>query len=173
MSGITRVHVEVLRGDLEAWAYPISVAQRMSWAVGRQTTREKDRVYLLMGLFGVNMPLLYGEGARAIIRLQEEIKRTTDDHSLFAWRNDSGRRGLLATSIDHFKDCDDIISVDYATYDAQFSQFREAPKDPMPNFSQTNYCTYMELRFAFPLNDRILQSISRLYLDESVPQISG
>jgi hypothetical protein len=30
-----------------------------------------------MGLFNVNMPLLYGEGTRAFIRLQEEIIKGT------------------------------------------------------------------------------------------------
>lgn len=62
-----------------------SVAARMSWAASRQTTREEDTAYCLVGLFSVNMPLLYGEGNRAFLRLQEEIMRHSDDHSLFAW----------------------------------------------------------------------------------------
>jgi hypothetical protein len=37
-----------------------------------------------MGIFDVNMPLLYGEGKRAIVRLQEAIMKTSDDQSLFA-----------------------------------------------------------------------------------------
>ncbi|PNH71313.1 hypothetical protein VD0001_g6257 [Verticillium dahliae] len=41
------------------------VAQRMAWAATRQTTRLEDQVYSLMGLFDVNMPLLYGEGRKA------------------------------------------------------------------------------------------------------------
>lgn len=62
-----------------------SVADRMSWAAQRQTTREEDTAYCLFGLFGVNMPLLYGEGARAFLRLQEEILKTSEDLSIFAW----------------------------------------------------------------------------------------
>jgi hypothetical protein len=31
------------------------------------------------------MPLLYGEGKKAFIRLQEEILKTSEDQSLFAW----------------------------------------------------------------------------------------
>ncbi|KAL2206723.1 HET-domain-containing protein [Sarocladium strictum] len=51
-----------------------SVAQKMSWAAKRQTTRSEDMAYCLMGLFDVNMPLLYGEGGeKAFCRLQEEI----------------------------------------------------------------------------------------------------
>lgn len=38
-----------------------------------------------MGIFGVNMPLLYGEGGqRAFLRLQDEILKATDDQSIFA-----------------------------------------------------------------------------------------
>jgi hypothetical protein len=37
-----------------------SVAQKMSRAAGRVTTRAEDGAYCLLGLFGVNMPLLYG-----------------------------------------------------------------------------------------------------------------
>jgi hypothetical protein len=47
-----------------------SVAMRMSWASDRETTRIEDTAYCLLGIFGVNMPLLYGEGERAFLRLQ-------------------------------------------------------------------------------------------------------
>lgn len=33
----------------------------MSWAADPKTTRPEDVAYCLMGLFGVNMPMLYGE----------------------------------------------------------------------------------------------------------------
>jgi hypothetical protein len=39
----------------------ISVATRMSWASKRECTREEDNAYCLMGIFSINMPLLYGE----------------------------------------------------------------------------------------------------------------
>ncbi|KAH0428731.1 het domain-containing protein [Colletotrichum camelliae] len=62
-----------------------SIAERMSWAAGRETTREEDKAYCLLGIFDVNMPMLYGEGAKAFRRLQEEIIRTGYDVSIFAW----------------------------------------------------------------------------------------
>ncbi|KAH8593051.1 heterokaryon incompatibility protein-domain-containing protein [Bisporella sp. PMI_857] len=62
-----------------------SVARKMSWAASRETTRDEDVAYCLLGIFGVNMPLLYGEGMRAFIRLQEEIVKESDDQSIFAW----------------------------------------------------------------------------------------
>lgn len=63
----------------------VSVARKMSWAAKRQATRVEDIAYSLLGLFDVNMPLLYGEGQKAFIRLQEEILRSSYDHSLFGW----------------------------------------------------------------------------------------
>lgn len=63
------------------------IAHRMSWAAHRATTRVEDMAYSLMGLFDVNMPLLYGEGDKAFQRLQEEICRRSDDQTLFAWRH--------------------------------------------------------------------------------------
>jgi hypothetical protein len=62
-----------------------SVAQRMSWASKRACTRVEDTAYCLLGLFGINMPLLYGEEEGAFVRLQEEIIKATDDHSIYAW----------------------------------------------------------------------------------------
>ncbi|KAF5501614.1 Vegetative incompatibility protein HET-E-1 [Colletotrichum siamense] len=64
----------------------VPVAAKMSWAAHRKTKRIEDRSYSLLGIFDINMPMLYGEGARAFRRLQEEIARETDDLSLFAWQ---------------------------------------------------------------------------------------
>lgn len=63
----------------------VAIAQKMSWASQRQTTRIEDAAYCLLGLFDVNMALLYGEEEKAFQRLQEEIIRTTPDYSIFAW----------------------------------------------------------------------------------------
>ncbi|TBU37123.1 hypothetical protein BD309DRAFT_1084866 [Dichomitus squalens] len=63
-----------------------SVAERLSWAARRETTRVEDRAYSLFGIFDINMPTLYGEGERAFRRLQEEILRRVPDQSLFAWQ---------------------------------------------------------------------------------------
>ncbi|PWY85860.1 HET-domain-containing protein [Aspergillus sclerotioniger CBS 115572] len=62
-----------------------SVAQRMSWAAKRRTTRREDMAYCLLGLFDISMPLLYGEGDKAFLRLQEEIMKVTNDTSLLSW----------------------------------------------------------------------------------------
>ncbi|KAH7139679.1 heterokaryon incompatibility protein-domain-containing protein, partial [Dactylonectria estremocensis] len=96
----------------------ISIAIRMSWASRRETCRTEDLAYSLLGLFGINMHLLYGEGSKAFIRLQEEILRATDDHSIFAWSTDTAlypsetdHWGLLAPSLACFRDADDYVPV--------------------------------------------------------------
>ncbi|KIW65145.1 hypothetical protein PV04_07427 [Phialophora macrospora] len=78
-----------------------NVAQRMSWASQRQTTRDEDVAYCLLGLFDVHMSPIYGEGAeKAFLRLQEEILRQSADHTLFIWtpKHDPYNQGLLASS---------------------------------------------------------------------------
>ncbi|KAE9364765.1 HET-domain-containing protein, partial [Stipitochalara longipes BDJ] len=82
LSKVTGIHTKVLRSnDLSS----ISVAQKMFWASQRRTTRKEDMAYCLLGLFDINMPLLYGEGESAFLRLQEHIAASSTDHSIFAW----------------------------------------------------------------------------------------
>ncbi|OCK95021.1 HET-domain-containing protein [Cenococcum geophilum 1.58] len=92
----------------------VSIARRMSWASSRITTRPEDIAYCLLGIFNIRMPLLYGEGKRAFARLQEEIMKGSDDHTIFAWKAfDQFRRndlsGLLASSPNEFADSSDIV----------------------------------------------------------------
>ncbi|KAK4939672.1 hypothetical protein LTR10_020062 [Elasticomyces elasticus] len=63
-----------------------TVAQRMRWASTRRTTKVEDMAYSLLGIFGVNMPLIYGEGPKAFRRLQLQILTESNDHSIFTWR---------------------------------------------------------------------------------------
>lgn len=98
LSNFTGIHIEALQRQSAAnrrgfgsrsRLKPVrsfSIAQRMSWAARRNTTRPEDVAYCLLGLFDVNMPLLYGEGlTKAFVRLQEEIMKDSNDQSLFAW----------------------------------------------------------------------------------------
>ena len=82
------------------------VAKKMSWASSRKTSRVEDAAYSLMGLFDVNMPLLYGEGNKAFLRLQEEIIRRSDDQTIFMHEGDD----LLAKSVADFRPFEDHVS---------------------------------------------------------------
>ncbi|KAH8200067.1 hypothetical protein TruAng_005789 [Truncatella angustata] len=99
IAGITSIDVELLRdkhsrsaSDLDRY----SVSQRMAWAAYRQTTRPEDEAYCLMGIFDVNMPLLYGEGSQAFQRLQEEILKRTHDQSILLYHHDFSSVETLA-----------------------------------------------------------------------------
>ena len=93
-----------------------SIATRMSWASRRQTTRPEDIAYCLLGLFDVNMPLLYGEGGvKAYTRLQLEIIKKSDDESIFAWKSHrvsfSHVSGILAERPAWFNDSGSFHSI--------------------------------------------------------------
>jgi hypothetical protein len=82
----------------------------MSWSANRQATREEDRAYCMLGLFGVNMPLLYGEGMRAFQRLQEEIMKVNTDMSLFLWHGHACENfGMLASDPVCFANIPDVL----------------------------------------------------------------
>ncbi|RYP23148.1 hypothetical protein DL765_001233 [Monosporascus sp. GIB2] len=118
----------------------IPVARRMSWAASRQTTKLEDIAYCLIGIFGVNMPMLYGEGLQAFVRLQEEIIRDNNDLTLFAWtakgdiqsssnsteqpRSTTTYRGILARSPAEFAGLGNLV----LDHDIKFN----------PDFSMSN-----------------------------------
>ena len=97
ISKITKIPPTVLEtGTFEG----IPALDKLSWMAHRKTTRPEDITYALLGLFDVNMPLLYGEGgAKAFRRLQEEILKKSEDHTLFVWRPSIWDKdgGLLAS----------------------------------------------------------------------------
>jgi hypothetical protein len=89
---------DVLRGDKHLDS--ICISEKMSWASARTTTRPEDAAYSLMGLFGVNMPTLYGEGkSKAFRRLQLEIMQSLPDHTLFAWESSTATGDMFAPDV--------------------------------------------------------------------------
>ncbi|OJT09994.1 Vegetative incompatibility protein HET-E-1 [Trametes pubescens] len=82
---VTRVDADILLG--RAPVDSASVARRMSWAATRETTRVEDEAYSLLGIFGVHLSPIYGEGRNAFLRLQEEILKCIPDQTIFAWGN--------------------------------------------------------------------------------------
>lgn len=93
------------RRDVKRLLQAEQVATRMGWMAHRRTTKEEDVAYCLMGIFDVNMPLLYGEGDKAFRRLQEEILRQSNDQSILIWRQSdkaemelSNRQPFLASA---------------------------------------------------------------------------
>ncbi|KAK7442000.1 hypothetical protein VKT23_016278 [Stygiomarasmius scandens] len=113
VSAITSIPVSVFEhGSLARF----SIAQKMSWAASRETTRPEDQAYCLMGLFGISMSPIYGEGGqKAFMRLQQEIMKISDDRSIFAWiasPEENESRGLLAKSPYEFRVSGDVGASD-------------------------------------------------------------
>ncbi|KAK3697892.1 hypothetical protein LTR37_017209 [Vermiconidia calcicola] len=123
IEGITGIAKPFLDGTYQPRR--ASVAMRMSWASKRYTTKPEDKAYCLLGLFDVNMPLLYGEQKRAFMRFQEEILKHSDDESIFAWTANYTQWGMLAPSPEAFQGSEDIVN------------FKLAPEQRMP-FQMTN-----------------------------------
>lgn len=92
ISSRTGIPTEYLRGSGNL--HTANIAQKMSWVAERKTTKPEDIAYCLLGLFSVNMPLIYGEGPRAFIRLQEEIVKISDDQTIFAWMHSPAQHAL-------------------------------------------------------------------------------
>ncbi|KAF4832418.1 Vegetative incompatibility protein HET-E-1 [Colletotrichum tropicale] len=100
---ITQIDAAVLdMGELDN----ISVAEKMRWLARRNTTKPEDMAYCMLGIFNVNIPLIYGEGEKAFKRLQEEIMRSSDDVSILLWKaqesNSFTYRGALARNAIEF-----------------------------------------------------------------------
>jgi hypothetical protein len=106
----------------------------MSWAAKRVTKRKEDIAYSLLGIFGVVMPMIYGEGDQAFSRLQQEIIKKSRDDSILAWglgltltestsnnSNDMISAGVLAAAPSDFANCGHIVSREHHTMSRAFT----------------------------------------------------
>ncbi|KAI6017326.1 hypothetical protein BKA83DRAFT_606598 [Pisolithus microcarpus] len=121
---ITGVPLSVLVDGLSS--YRPSFAEVMSWASERRTMLAEDEAYSLIGLLGVNMPMLYGEGKNAFQRLQIGFMQMSNDQSIFAWKaNKAGSTEAQSTEDDvgwtsgvlpdgpvAFRGCHDVIQME-------------------------------------------------------------
>jgi len=125
-----------------------NVAQRMSWASTRRTTREEDMAYCLMGLFDIYMPPIYGEGSeRAFIRLQGEILRQCPDQTLFLWTatHEPYNQGLLANSPEAF--CTHYECFDW------LPDVHKAPRNPFDPYSFFKPMTERPSKISFLMDE--------------------
>lgn len=76
---ITRIALTALRGSPLA---DFEIEDRFAWANDRDTKRPEDQAYCLLGLFGVHMPLIYGEGKKsALMRLRKKVDESSQRKS--------------------------------------------------------------------------------------------
>lgn len=153
LSGITRIPVNVLQEGFSRAS--TSVAQIMSWAADRTTTREEDRAYSLLGLLGMHMSILYGEGKNTFLRLQLGVKRTTDDQSISAWsrtEETGSAGGFLANDPDsfQFRDCSSVVQIE--------------PND-MLRILERHFSKRQLRKLAFFAEERLLRTFAITHMD--------
>jgi len=110
--------------------YKVGVGVRMSWAAKRETTRPEDMAYCLLGIFDVNMPLLYGEGKKAFRRLQEAIIRQSNDLTIFAF----GEKGTdVSQHQSQYQLAPSLLAESPSDFsrDSPSSEVAEQPRGPM------------------------------------------
>ena len=148
LKDITGVPQDILKEGLSS--NRPCVAQIMSWAANRTTTRVEDRAYSLMGLLDVNMPMLYGEGKKAFHRLQLEIIRTSNDQSVFAWgwRSPVRSGSILADDPSFFSDCGHMELMNRDEFIESLGS--EAPEGELPSIEDDRFGT-------FPITNRGIQ----------------
>jgi hypothetical protein len=90
---ITGIPITALDGSSTLAQF--SIADRFSWAIDRNSRREEDSAYSLLGIFDVQMPLIYGEGrSRALRRLETEISRELERKPI----TEEISRGVISTA---------------------------------------------------------------------------
>ncbi|KAL4065648.1 heterokaryon incompatibility protein-domain-containing protein [Scleroderma yunnanense] len=148
LSRITQVPRHVLRDGLSS--NRPCVAQIMSWAARRKTTRVEDRAYSLLGLLDVNMPMLYGEGKKAFQRLQLEVIRMSNDQSIFAWRRSENERSgsILADDPSFFEDCNRMELLDRNQFIQELK--KHVPEIDIPSINEDQFGV-------FPITNRGIQ----------------
>ncbi|TQN65387.1 Vegetative incompatibility protein HET-E-1 [Colletotrichum shisoi] len=146
IQSITNIDCQYLHRRSRNLLSGASIAERMSWLSCRKTTRVEDMAYCMLGIFDINMLLLYGEGAKSFTRLQEEILKNSTDQSLFCWswtENDPGSWvSMLAPSPRNFRN------------GQGYQPANDATSRPVP-YSMTNFGLSIQLTLIRPADIRI------------------
>jgi hypothetical protein len=116
---VTSIPVEALRGHSLT---EFSIEERMSWSAKRTTTIKEDRVYCLLGISGVFLALIYGEGEEhAALRLKEEIQKRQQGSKKAHLQNSPGLYWVALNCMSHFTD-DLQLSCHYLFHEMNTSQ---------------------------------------------------
>ncbi|KAH6963248.1 heterokaryon incompatibility protein-domain-containing protein [Fusarium avenaceum] len=152
---VTGIATQYLTGETD---FRIAcIAAKMSWAADRETTKEEDMAYSLFGIFNLHLPVQYGEGKAAFLRLQDALIAKNDE-SLFAWKMplegpgssyqivpdnmvDLGpdEWGLLAPSVKWYKHCGKMTIQHKKTVMRQRGGFTRTPQGISGPISKRNH----------------------------------
>jgi hypothetical protein len=184
LSLIAGIDIKTLKDNKRLLAVP--VARRMSWAASRTTTRIEDMAYCLLGIFGVNMPMLYGEGEKAFTRLQHEIIRSTNDLSLFAWKWSLAEgtplsiagigSGILARAPSNFAHCRNLTWISESRFSGEFSITNNGLRISnllklLPSSMPRSYCNVLPLNCAVTVGPDKKKTCIGIYLFKYGPSL--
>ncbi|KAI4598752.1 hypothetical protein KJ359_002644 [Pestalotiopsis sp. 9143b] len=110
---ITRIPVQALQGGSLS---DFDTEERISWSAHRTTTREEDQAYSLLGILGIHMPLIYGEGEQALERLRSALSM----HEMLS-KTDTNSQATQTPAIDHRDDLRKLLLEDQSLYN-RFSE---------------------------------------------------
>lgn len=68
----------------------VEVREKLRLASKRRATRVEDAAYSLLGIFSTSLPVVYGEGDKALGRLLAQLLTSSGDTSILAWSGGSG-----------------------------------------------------------------------------------
>ena len=84
VTGISAQALMALRPGLD------DIREKLRLASTRQTSRIEDSAYSLLGMFSTSLPVVYGEGDKALGRLLAQLLTSSGDTSILAWTGKSG-----------------------------------------------------------------------------------
>lgn len=150
-----------------------SVAQILSWAAGRETKRDEDRAYSLLGILGVTMDSRYGEGSKAFVRLQQAIMHKGKDESMFAWAMEQEKpTGLFAPSPDSYSECTDVFKTSGSLGFSESNGELSIKLKTLPHGMETYYAILNCLK-GTSTDKRIAILLSRLSTDGEYVRVKG
>ena len=85
VTGVSAQEMALLRPGLDR------VREKLHLASKRHTTLVEDMAYSLLGIFNVSIPVIYGEGSRAVGRLLEHVLTGSGDVTTLAWTGRAGK----------------------------------------------------------------------------------
>ena len=84
VTGVSAQALMALQPGLE------DIREKLRLASMRQATRVEDAAYSLLGIFSLSLPVVYGEGDKALGRMLAQLLTSSGDTSILAWTGRSG-----------------------------------------------------------------------------------
>ena len=126
------------------------IGEKLRLASTRQTTRAEDAAYSLLGIFSMSLPVVYGEGDKALGRLLAQLLASSGETSILAWTGKSGS----------FNSC----------FPAKISVFTQLPTTHIPPAHEGDKTTRSR---TFSLNPTSIMRLSDRLHELPIPSFSG